>query len=146
MLARLLHCALLICAASAMAPPGRSPPASVQLRISCPDLSSCRVNAPGAAAAVITYTPSLNSTGWDVLEVTSDAAASDAEQALAAGFGEGYATAERIGQHYRNVMALHFHRHHNASHKHAHQKIIVFLEQNLQCVCTRSSSSLNAFL
>jgi hypothetical protein len=71
--------------------------------------------------------PDAKAAAWD-----------DAEQALAAGYGEGYATAERIGQHYRNVMALHFHHHHNASHKHAHQKIIVFLEQNLQCVALSS--------
>jgi hypothetical protein len=103
----------------------------IQVHVSCPDLKKCDINGPGATAAVVTYTPSYNTTGWDVLDVTSFATAPDAEQAFAAGYGEGFVTAERIGQHYRNLMALHFHHHHNSSHKHSHQKIVVFLEQNL---------------
>ena len=134
MLLLLLNALILLCAAAAAAtqspPPVGANTASITLRVSCPDLKSCDINGPAAAAAVVTYTPAYNTTGWDVVDVTSFASAPDAEQAFAAGYGEGYATAEKIGQHYRNLMATHFH-HHDARHKHGHQKIIVFLEQNL---------------
>jgi hypothetical protein len=81
----------LICAAAAAASP--SPPHlaanshSTTLRISCPDLKTCDINGPGAAAAVVTYTQAYNATGWDVVDVTSYSSASDAEQAFAAGCG-----------------------------------------------------------
>jgi hypothetical protein len=125
----LLFCAILLCCRAATATAPNDAP--LHIHVSCPDLKKCDINGTGAAAAVVTYTPSYNTTGWDVLDVTSFSTASDAEQAFAAGYGEGYATATKIGQHYRNLMALHFHHHHNSSHKHNHQKIVVFLEQNL---------------
>jgi hypothetical protein len=124
----LLLCIILMCCRAAVAAAAATP---IHIHVSCHDLKKCRINGPEAAAAVVTYTPSYNTTGWDVLDVTSFATASDAEQAFAAGYGEGYATHEKVGQHYRNLMQLHFHHHHNSSHKHNHQKIIAFLEQNL---------------
>jgi hypothetical protein len=130
---RLLPCAILICATATVLSlqfPGAAS-ASIQLYVSCPDLKACHINGSAAAAAVVTYSPSYNATGWDVLDITSYQTASDAEQAFSAGYGEGYVTAERISQHYRNLMALHFHHHHNSSRKHSHQKIVVFLEENL---------------
>ncbi len=61
MLPLLLNALILLCAAAAAAtqspPPVGANTASITLRVSCPDLKSCDINGPAAAAAVVTYTP-----------------------------------------------------------------------------------------
>ena len=44
-------------------------------------------------------------TGWAFLTITTNSSVSDEEQARAAGIGEGYATATRILQMWKNTMS-----------------------------------------
>lgn len=71
----------------------------------CPD-PSLRVPVPrarcgyraGNSIANVTFADAINETGWSFLHVTTSAAATNYEQAYAAGYAEGYITQHRIYQ------------------------------------------------
>eukprot|EP00759_Apiculatamorpha_spiralis_P003639 PhF_6_TR11704/c0_g1_i1/m.19030 len=57
---------------------------------------------PGAAYAV--YNDTMTSIGWDILSIYTNASFADVDQAYAAGYVEGVATAQRICDHWFNMM------------------------------------------
>ena len=59
----------------------------------------------GGVIAYVEFNDSLRSTGWTSLTVRTNGSYPDADQAHAAGVGEGYATAERILQSWVNTMS-----------------------------------------
>ena len=59
----------------------------------------------GNIIAFVEFNDSLSSTGWTSLTVSTNGSYSDADQAHAAGVGEGYATAKRILQSWVNTMS-----------------------------------------
>jgi len=73
-----------------------------------PTTHSLRITTCGPVpnAAIAEYEPTLLSTGWDVLTITTNQSVPDTDQAYAAGFVEGLATSRRICDHWTNMMAL----------------------------------------
>ena len=59
----------------------------------------------GDFIAFVEFNDSLRSTGWTSLTIITNGSYPDADQAHAAGVGEGYATAERILQSWVNTMS-----------------------------------------
>jgi len=57
---------------------------------------------PAEAAARVTYLNTLLTTGWDELNVTTNAQFDDDSQAFTAGYGEGYLTYEAAWYNYQN--------------------------------------------
>jgi hypothetical protein len=67
------------------------------------DVGAVKAGAPYVATA--TFSDATNhSSNFGVLEIQTSSTASDNDQMFAAGFAEGYLTAERIFQHYNNMM------------------------------------------
>jgi hypothetical protein len=56
------------------------------------------------AAAYVSYLPSMASSGWDVLNITTSSDFSDLDQAYAAGFGEGSATYAATWNNFVNTI------------------------------------------
>lgn len=78
----------------------------------CNRVGACKA-VPGAtpaadSAAFALFDDALNATGWTTLEVKASAVLGRDLQYYAAGFAEGFVSAERIAQHYRNFLGFAF--------------------------------------
>jgi len=55
--------------------------------------------------AVAVFKNTMNSTGWSLLQITTNGSYDDMQQSEAAGLIEGYITADHISMHFQNTMA-----------------------------------------